>query len=190
MRVALLSCTKSPKKCHHWISHPWKPIKRGITWYLKLNGSQLRQIFIRECLNPRWPPKSKMAAENFGFSRLEILVWLISTTIQKIRLVPKCVTHADLSCRTIWLPSDVIMYKSKALRGRFSLSWFPTWHGRDRTPARWWRGVLLNGHGKVYALCYRCDSSSVSATRLDAPAIYINENKLGQPDTTTGKLLS
>ena len=41
-----------------------------------------------------------MAAENFGFSRLEFLVWLISTSMQKIRLVPKCVTHADLSCRT------------------------------------------------------------------------------------------
>ena len=99
MRVSLLSYTKSQKWCHHWISHLWKPIKRGITLYFKLNCSHLRQIFIRECQNPRWPPKSKMAAENFGFSRLEFLVWLISTTMQNIRLVPKCVTHADVSCR-------------------------------------------------------------------------------------------
>ena len=42
-----------------------------------------------------------MAAENFGFSRPEFLVRSMSTTMQKIRLVPKCVTHADLSCRTI-----------------------------------------------------------------------------------------
>ena len=101
MLVALLSCIESPKQCHQRICHPRKPIKRGITWYFKLNGSQPMQIFICECQNPRWRPKSKMAAEILGFSRQEFLVWPISTTMQKIRLVPKCVTHADLSCRTI-----------------------------------------------------------------------------------------
>ena len=42
--------------------------KRGITCYLKLDGSQLRQIFICECQNPRWRLKSKMAAKNFWHS--------------------------------------------------------------------------------------------------------------------------
>ena len=98
--ICMLPFSVVPNHQNNWISHPWKPIKRGITWYFKLYGSQLRQIFIRECHNPRWTPKSKMAAENFGFFRLEFLVWLISTTMQKIRLVPKCVTGADLSCRT------------------------------------------------------------------------------------------
>ena len=37
-----------------------------------------------------------MAAENVGFSRLEFLVWPISITMQKIRLVPKCVTDCPI----------------------------------------------------------------------------------------------
>ena len=42
-----------------------------------------------------------MAAENVGFFLLEFLVWPISTTMPKIRLGPKCVSQADLRCRTI-----------------------------------------------------------------------------------------
>ena len=51
----------------------------------------------------KMPPKSKIVAEKFGFSRLDFLVLLVSSTMQKIRLLPKCVTHADLSCRTTTL---------------------------------------------------------------------------------------
>ena len=42
-----------------------------------------------------------MAAENVGFFLLKFLVWPISTTMPKIRLGPKCVSQADLRCRTI-----------------------------------------------------------------------------------------
>ena len=82
-----LSSRKTYKKRYYMIFQTW--------WFPS------KADFIRECQNSRWPPKSKIAAKYFAFSRLEFLVWPISTTMQKIRLVPQCVTDADLSCRTI-----------------------------------------------------------------------------------------
>ena len=105
-------------------------MKRGITWYFKLHGSQLKQIFIRECQNPRWPPKSKMAAENVGFSRLDFLVWLISTTMQKCKTVPF----------------------TKTENGSVSLIWWKYFAGSFRHDEKIWNFVtkkITNGVNKV-----------------------------------------
>ena len=84
---------------------------------------------------------------------------------------------------------DYVQVESAARSFLSALVSYMTWEGQNPSQGG---GVVSswNGDGNVYALCYRCDSSPVSTTLLNAPAIYINENKLGQPDTTTGKLLS
>ena len=54
---------------------------------------------------------------------------------------------------TPWLASNVIMYKSKALRGPFCLFWCPTWHGSPRTPAK---AVAWCPPGMKTGMCMLC----------------------------------
>ena len=49
-------------------------------------------------------------------SRLEFLLWLISTTVQKIKPVPKNETHTALSCRTIT--------RQQCVNGGNVISWY------------------------------------------------------------------
>ena len=50
--------------------------------------------------NPRWPPKTKMAAKSCLRRRLKSCVWSISITIPNIKFVPRPVTTPTLTAWT------------------------------------------------------------------------------------------
>ena len=72
---------------HHWICHPQKPTK--ICTYLM---AAERGRFNRQISNSKMAAKTEYGGCKIGVSRLNLLVWPISSTMQKFELLPKRVS--------------------------------------------------------------------------------------------------